>query len=227
MTASEIADGSKYLQHGMKKELRIGTWNVLTIYKEGALKQLEKLLQDYKLDIIALQEFRWIGQSVLEKRNCRVYYCCQKSKHEFGCGFVVNSKIEHSVTDFKPINHRLCTLRLRARFNNLSLICAHARTEEINECIKDSFYEELENVLTGWPKNDIEILLADFNAKVGFEDQDRSVVGKCGLHEESNVNGLSLIGLASAVRSNPRPAGRMRPSYSFCWHLPFLLDKKY
>jgi hypothetical protein len=23
------------------------------------------------------------------------------------------------------------------------------------------------------------------------------------------------------------PRGRMRPSYSFCWHLPFLLDKKY
>jgi exonuclease III len=74
----------------MKKELRIGTWNVLTLYKGGALKQLEKVLQNYKMDIIALQEILWIGQCVLEKRNCSVCYCCQKSKHEFGCGFIVN-----------------------------------------------------------------------------------------------------------------------------------------
>jgi exonuclease III len=114
----------------MKKELRTGTWNMLTLYKGGTLKQLEKVLQDYKVDIIALQEIRWTGQGVLEERNCSVYYCCQKSKHEFGCGCMVNSKIKHSVIDFKPINHRLCTLRVRGRFNNLSLICAHASTGE-------------------------------------------------------------------------------------------------
>jgi hypothetical protein len=34
----------------------------LTLYKGGALKQLEKVLLDYKVDIIALQEIRWIGQ---------------------------------------------------------------------------------------------------------------------------------------------------------------------
>jgi exonuclease III len=109
MTTSEISDGSKYIRHGMKKELGIGTWNVVTLYKGGALEQLEKVLQDYEVDIIALQEICWIGQGVLEKRNCSVYYCCQKSKHEFGCGFVVNSKIKHPVIDFKLITHRLCT----------------------------------------------------------------------------------------------------------------------
>jgi hypothetical protein len=90
-------------------------------------------------------------------------------------------------------------LRVRGRFNNLSLICAHAPTEEKSEYIKDSFYEELETVVTGCPKNDIKILLVDFNAKVGLEDQDKSAVGNCGLYEESNDNGLRLIGLASAL----------------------------
>jgi hypothetical protein len=36
----------------MNKKLRTGTWNVLTLYKGGTLKQLEKVLQDYKVDII-------------------------------------------------------------------------------------------------------------------------------------------------------------------------------
>jgi hypothetical protein len=36
------------------------------------------------------------------------------------------------------------------------------------------------------PKNDVKILLGDFNAKVGLEDQEKSVVGKCVLHVESD-----------------------------------------
>jgi hypothetical protein len=47
---------------------KIGKWNVLTLYKGGALKQLIEVLQDYKVYITALQEICWIGQGVLEKR---------------------------------------------------------------------------------------------------------------------------------------------------------------
>jgi hypothetical protein len=50
-------------------------------------------------------------------------------------------------------------LRVRAKFNNLSLIHAHAPTEEKNKYIKDSFYEKLETVVTRCPKNDMKILL--------------------------------------------------------------------
>jgi hypothetical protein len=57
----------------------------------------------------------------------------------------------------------------------------------------------LETVVTRCPKNNIKILLGDFSAKVGFEDEDRSVVGNCELHEERNDKGLRLIGLASAL----------------------------
>jgi hypothetical protein len=57
----------------------------------------------------------------------------------------------------------------------------------------------LETVVSEYPKNYIKILLADFNAKVGFEDQDGSVVRNCGLHGECNDNGLRLIGLASGL----------------------------
>lgn len=73
-------------------------------YKRGALKQLEEVLQDYKLDLIAVQEIRWIGQIFFGEEELQ-YYCSQKSKYDFGCRFVVNSITEDSVTDFKPINH--------------------------------------------------------------------------------------------------------------------------
>jgi hypothetical protein len=42
-------------------------------------------------------------------------------------------------------------------------------------------------------------LLGDFNAKVGFEDEESAVVGKHSLHKKSNNNGLRLIGLANVL----------------------------
>jgi endonuclease/exonuclease/phosphatase family metal-dependent hydrolase len=164
---------------GVSKELRIGTWNALTLYKGGALRNLDKVLQEYKVDITALQEIRWIVQGIVERRDSNIYYSCHKSKHEFGYGFIVSKKVKHLVIDFIPIDHRICTLIVKGRFNNLSLICAHAPTEE--------------------KKEDIKILLGDFNAKVGSEDPESAVVGKYGLHKESNDNGLRLTGLANAL----------------------------
>jgi endonuclease/exonuclease/phosphatase family metal-dependent hydrolase len=61
------------------------------------------------------------------------------------------------------------------------------------------FYDDLETTIIKCPKNDIKVLLGDFNAKVGSEDQESAVVGKCSLHTESNDNGLRLTGLAIAL----------------------------
>jgi exonuclease III len=123
----------------MSKELRIRTWNVLTLCKRGALRNLDKVLQEYKIDITALQEIHWIGQGIVERRNNNIYYSYHKSKHEFGCGFIVSKRVKHLVIDFISIDHRICTLRVKGRFNNLSLIYAHVPTEEKNEDIKDIY----------------------------------------------------------------------------------------
>jgi exonuclease III len=133
-----------------------------------------------------------------KKRDSNIYYSCQKSKHEFGCRFIVSKKVKHLVIDFIPIDHRICTLRVKGRFNNLNLIYAHAPTEEKNENIKDTFCDDLETTITKCPKN-VKVLLGDFNVRVGSEDKESAVVGKYGLHKESNDNGLRLIGLANAL----------------------------
>ena len=67
-------------------------------------------------------------------------------KSTLGTGFVVSKEYKGSITEFKPINERICTLRIRARPFNLTLIFVRASTEETEEEVKDRFYEELENV---------------------------------------------------------------------------------
>lgn len=66
----------------------------------------------------------------------------------------------------------------------------HQKNRKMN-ILKITFYEELETIVTGYPKNHIKIPLGEFYAKVAFEEQDSSAVGNCGLHEERNANGLA------------------------------------
>jgi hypothetical protein len=107
MTQASDSIGIQHRQPGTIKELWIGTWNVLILYKGETIRNLDVITQEYRMDTTAVQEIRWIGQGMLERRDCNVYYSRQKSKHEFSCGFVVNKQVKHLVMDFTPIKHRI------------------------------------------------------------------------------------------------------------------------
>jgi hypothetical protein len=61
----------------------------------------------------------------------------------------------------------------------------------------DSFYEELECVFDKYPKYHNMILL-DFNAKVGREDIFKPTIWNESLHEISNDNGVRVISIATS-----------------------------
>ncbi|XP_034112036.1 uncharacterized protein LOC117573172 [Drosophila albomicans] len=126
----------------MKKDydLRICTWNVRTLNWEGASIQLADALEKLKADITAIQEMRWTGQGCSKRANCDIYYSCHAERREFGCGFVVSRRLRHHVSNFTPVGERLATIRDKARFFNLSIICAHAPTEEKDDAVKDALY---------------------------------------------------------------------------------------
>lgn len=117
---------------------------------------LTEELEKYRAYITAIQEIRWIGKGVLQK-NCDVYYSCHDRKHIFGTGFVVDRKVKHMVVDFVPVDERVCYLRVKGRFFNLSIINVHAPTKDKEDSIKDEFYEVLEKFYDSRPKNDIKV----------------------------------------------------------------------
>jgi len=58
---------------GRGKCLRIGTWNMLSLYRPGASTGLKQELEKVQMDLVALQEVRWLGTSTLEKKNCAIF----------------------------------------------------------------------------------------------------------------------------------------------------------
>jgi hypothetical protein len=74
----------------------------------------------------------------------------------------------------------------------------HAPNENKDDVIKDSFYEELEEVFDQFPRYHIKILMGDFSAKVGREDIFKPIIGNKSLHEGSNDNGVRVVNFVTS-----------------------------
>jgi hypothetical protein len=74
------------------------------------------------MNLVALQEVRWLGNGTLEKRNSVIFYSCNAVKHVFDVGFYVNSRFLSNILRFEPVNDRLCWIRVRGKFRNSSII---------------------------------------------------------------------------------------------------------
>jgi hypothetical protein len=95
-----------------------------------------------------------------------IYTSSLANNHEFGTAFLVDSKFNHIVKNFTPINECLCVIRIKGRFFNYSLINIHAPTNDSEEEAKDQFYEQLEQAYAVCPSHDVKLVMGDANAKV-------------------------------------------------------------
>jgi len=75
--------------------------------------------------------------------------------------FFVHRRLVSAVKRTELVSDRLSYIVLRGRWLHIIVVNVHAPSEEL----KDSFYEELEEVFDHFPKYHMKILLGDFNAK--------------------------------------------------------------
>jgi len=110
--------------------MRIATWNVCMLYREGTLKEMVKEMDEYKIDICTVQKIIWPGKRVVIKKNYVILYGGHKSdKHEFGTGCYISRYGMDNLLAFEPINERIFKIRMKLKCYNLTLISTHAPTE--------------------------------------------------------------------------------------------------
>jgi endonuclease/exonuclease/phosphatase family metal-dependent hydrolase len=110
---------------------------------------------------------------------------------------IMDSKFNHMVINFTPINERLCVMKIKGRFFHYSLINIHAPTKDTEEEAKDEFYEQLEQAYAACPSQDVKLVMGDANAKVGRKTVHQPTIGKHSLHESTNENGIRLVNFAA------------------------------
>ncbi|WP_333765083.1 endonuclease/exonuclease/phosphatase family protein, partial [Streptomyces sp. IBSBF 2390] len=155
-----------------------------TLLQPGKLEVLTSVLKRYKMDVTAIQEMRWEGHGLKrdKKEQLDLYYSCGDKTGLFGCGFAVRGGTREKVLDFKPVNDRICTIRIKGNFNNYSLICVYAPTDvEKDPDIKDAFYDQLDRVYESCPSYDTKLVLGDLNAQIGSEKVFEGTIGRFSL----------------------------------------------
>jgi hypothetical protein len=101
-------------------EKRLATWKVRSLYRPRDLRITINELRKYKIAIAATQETRWnkFTPQAFTSNGYNIYTSSLANNHGFGTAFLVDSKFNHMVKNFTPINERLCVVRIKGRFFN-------------------------------------------------------------------------------------------------------------
>jgi exonuclease III len=112
----------------MKDELMdVGTSNVNTMLKAGNMQEIADQIVGPQIQIVALQEIRWRLYGFLKKDKSSKFYSCNPiPTGQAGTGFTIQKPAMNKILGFEPISDRICKLRVKEKFYNVTLINKYA-----------------------------------------------------------------------------------------------------
>jgi len=163
------------------------------------LKSIQKDLQQYKLDILAIQETKMKGTIIetIETENGNRYDFyqgnSQENKHQ-GTGLIVDTTL---APEFKTISDRISKATIKLETNKIVIVAAYAPTEQVSKDHpeeRDNFYNEMESLINTIAKRDFLFICGDLNGRVGKKTEDsKDVVGNYAKGKETSENGQYII----------------------------------
>lgn len=195
------------------KQMIFGAWNVRTLMDretstrpERRTALFEKELSRYSIDIAALSETRLADEgSVAELKGGYTFFWKGKAQAEeriHGIGLAIKRSILKKLPELpSTINKRLIKLRFPLNASqHITIISAYAPTMTSSDEAKETFYEDLNNLVKDIPRGDTLLLLGDFNARVGSDYTNWN--GVLGPHGMGKMNSNGLLPLCLSAENN-------------------------
>ena len=178
-----------------KDVCRVGCWNVRTLYQTGRLAQVINEMEMNNIEMLGVCETRWTGSGSrkLATGQTIVYSGRKDDHHSRGVGLISNRRLSRCMIGWKPVSDRILTARFHSKYAKLTVVICYSPTEDSEEEEKEVFYDQLQKTVEDTPVHDVLLLLGDFNAKVGTNNEGKErVMGKqgCGI---INGNGSRLV----------------------------------
>ena len=193
MESSEIRQEATIQRRSLvrpKSTMKIGCWNVRTMYTPGKTAVVTREMRKYDIEILGISELRWTGFGRVKTRtNEVILYSGADDEHRRGVALILGRKAQQCLLDWKPISDRIIRARFSSKFIKLTVIQIYAPTNDAEEENKEEFYQQLQSEISNTPTHDMLVVMGDANAKVGSQDELwRGTIGKFGIGE-MNENG--------------------------------------
>ena len=177
-----------------KQVLKVGNWNVRTLYRSGNLAQVAREMTRRGIDITGISETHWVGQGKVQLAGGHtiIYSGRDDNNHREGVGILMAKRATETLIDWTPISKRIIKARFYSQHIKLTLVHVYAPTEDADDQTKDDFYTRLQDVLDNRNMHDMLIVTGDMNAKVGYDRESyERVIGINGMGQR-NDNGKRL-----------------------------------
>ena len=190
--------------------IALATWNVRTLRPgtEDDLLEVDDTrktaiindeLKRLNIDVAALQETRLPEEGRLREADYTFFWRgrAQDEARQHGVGFAVRNRLLSHIIEPSGGNERMLRITLLTDQGNIHLFSLYAPTLAADAGVKDAFYEELDGELATVPAPEEIVLLGDFNARVGSDNQAwPDCLGPYGVGK-INENGQRLLELCT------------------------------
>lgn len=177
--------------------IRLGSWNVGSL--TGKLRELVDTAIRRRVNILCVQETKWTGQKAKEVENTgfKLWYTGTE-RNRNGVGILVDKNLTSGVVDVRRQGDRIILVKLVIGDTVLNVVSVYAPQVGLCESTKKQFWEDLEEMLRGVPRNEKLFIGGDFNGHVGASN-----TGFEGIHGgfgygDRNQEGENILNFALA-----------------------------
>ena len=179
--------------------LHVCTYNVRTLKDQEREEELEHELElaKFKWEIIGLAETRRKGEQLKQLKSGHVLYT--KGEESIGgVGFLVHKKVKDRVLEYEGRGSRVASLTMRINSKyHLQVVQVYAPASSHEDEEVEELYKEIARIMEK-NKSHYKIIIGDFNAKVGQQQQGNGgTVGLFGFGER-NERGTRLVQFATS-----------------------------
>ena len=117
-----------------QKKVRIGSWNVRTMYQAGKIHNAIKEMDRMNISILSISEMRWPDSGNINIENHKILYSGSTTgTHEYGVGIILAEKMAKLIKNFIPISSRAILVQLLATPVDVNIIQVYAPTADKEE----------------------------------------------------------------------------------------------
>lgn len=223
------AGGAKNLRAtvGRHTTLNLATFNGRTLRLDSHLAQLEEELKHIRWHVLGLSEIRREGEDTLTLESGHImYYREGDNPSQGGVGFLVNKVLTDNIIEVSSVSTRVAYLVIKlTRRYNLKVIQVYAPTSTYSDDIVEEMYEDISRALHTTTKAHFNVVMGDFNAKVGVQTCSESMLGSYGYGSRNHRGQMLVNFLEREGLFLMNSFFKKRPQRKWTWQSPDTMTK--